>query len=158
MTIGSSFPSDAEPAKVVVPTVGTLDDPAPSFFSANGAGEGGLAAASDVWLDPTSTRFSLGFGVVVSFVETDVLGTPAPTWTKEGNRVQGLAHHVHVVDVGTGERDRQRDTLAVGQNVTFCAEFSTIGWIGAGEVPPFGAFTLALSNDAQSHSMPTFSS
>ena len=83
--------------------------------------------------------------------------TPAST-REERNRVERFADHVHVVHVGAGQRDGKRDALPVGQDVPFGAEFCAIGRAGAREVPPFGAFTLALSIDAQSHSMPTLSS
>ena len=75
----------------------------------------------------------------------------------DGNGIECGAHHPLVMDVGASQRDRDGNPAAVGQNMTFCAEFSTIGRTGARDVPPLGAFTEALSSDAHSRSSPTFS-
>ena len=141
-----------------MPTIGTLHDPPPWLFSANGPGKGGFAASPNVRLDATGARFLLWFPVVVALVEAEVLGTPRSARSANVHGVQGLTHHVHVVDVGAGQRDGQRDALTIYENVAFGAEFSAIGRIGPRELPPLGALTLALSRDAQSHSIPTLSS
>jgi hypothetical protein len=158
MIFGGAFPPDSQPAKVVVPAVGSFDDPAPGLLTSNGADEGGLSAAPNVRPDAAIASFAFGLLVVVPFVQADVLRTSGSSRCTQRNRVQRLADHVHVVDVCPRERHGQRDALAVGQDVAFCAQFCAIGRIGAGEVPPFGALTLALSSDAQSHSIPTLSS
>jgi hypothetical protein len=51
--------------------------------------------------------------------------------------------HPLVVNVGAGQLDADRHAASVGQDVAICAEFCTIGWIGARVVPPFGAFTVS---------------
>ena len=156
--VDTPLPSDTQAAKVVVPAVGSFDDPSPRLLAADGAGEGGLSPTPNVLLDATIASLTFGLLVVVPFVQAEILRTSSPSWRTQRNGIKRRAHHVHVVDVGPGERHRQRDALALGQDMAFCAEFCAIGRIGAGEVPPFGALTLALSSDAQSHSMPTLSS
>lgn len=141
-----------------MPAVGSLDDPTSGLLAPNRPGERGLSATPDVRPDPAITSLAFWLLVVVPLVQAQVLRTSGASRRPEWNRVERPSDHVHIVDVGTSQRHRQRDTLAVGQNVTFCAEFCSIGRIGPGEVPPFGALTLALSSDAQSHSMPTLSS
>jgi hypothetical protein len=158
MMVGTPLPPDPQPATVVVPAVGSFDDPSPGLLATDGAGEGGLSATPNVRLDATIASLAFGLLVVVPFVQAEILRTSSPSWRTQRNGIERRAHHVHVVDVGPGECHRQRDALALGQDMAFCAEFCAIGRIGAGEVPPFGALTLALSSDAQSHSMPTLSS
>ena len=155
---GGTLPPDPQPAKVVVPAIGSFNNPAPRLLAADGAGEGGLSPTPNMRPDAASASLAFGLVVVVPFVQAEVLGTSGPSRRSQWNRVERPADHMHVVDVGPRERHRQRDALAVGQDVAFCAEFCAIGRIGASEVPPFGALTLALSSDAQSHSMPTLSS
>jgi hypothetical protein len=158
MIFGGTLPPDPQCAKVVVPAIGSFNDPAPRLLAADRAGEGGLSPTPNVWPDATIARLAFRLLVVVPFVQAGVLRTSGPSRRTQRNRVERPTDHVHVVDVGSRERHRERDALAVGQDVAFCAEFCAIGRIGAGEVPPFGALTLALSSDAQSHSMPTLSS
>jgi len=141
-----------------VPAIGAFHDPPPWLFPANRSSEGGFAASSNVRFDATGASLLLGFLVVVALVETDVLGTPRSTRSADIHGVQGLTHHVHVVDVGAGQCDGQRNALTIYEDVALGAELCAIGRIGSRELPPLGAFTLALSRDAQSHSMPTLSS
>ena len=158
MIFRGALPPDPQRAKVVVPAVGSFDDPPPRLLASNRARESRLSPAPNVRLDAASASLAFGLLVVVPFVQAEVIRTSGPSRRTQGNRVERPADHVHVVDVGPGERHRQRDALTVSQDMAFCAEFCTIGRIGAGEVPPFGALTLALSSDAQSHWMPTLSS
>ncbi len=158
MIFRSALPPDPQCAKIVVPAVGSFDDPSPRLLASNRAGESGLSPAPNVWPDAASARLAFGLLVVVPFVQAEVLRTSGPSRCTQRNRVERPSDHMHVVGIGPRERNRQRDTLAVGQDVAFCAEFCAIGRIGTREIPPFGALTLALSSDAQSHSMPTLSS
>ena len=158
MIFAGTLPSDPQRTKVVVPAIGSFNDPAPRLLAADRPGEGGLSPAPNVRPDAASASLAFGLVVVVPLVQAEVLRASGPSRRTQWNRVERLADHVHVVDVGPGERHRQRDALAVRQDMAFGAEFCAIGRIGAREVPPFGALTLALSSDAQSHSMPTLSS
>ena len=141
-----------------MPAIGAFHDPSSRLLSANGSCERWFAASTNVRLDSAGPRFPLGFVVVVAFVETNILGTPRSARSAELHGIQGLAYHVHVVDVGAAQRDRQRNALTVYEDVAFGAEFRAIGRIRTRELPPLGALTLALSRDAHSHSIPTLSS
>src|SRR5579875_548138 len=60
----------------------------------------------------------------------------------------------HVVAVGTGHQNRQRDSPLIGQGVTFRAQLAAVRRIGACVRPPKGALTITLSRDCQRHWMP----
>ena len=158
MIFGGALPSDPQPAKVVVPAIGSFNDPASCLLAADRAGEGGLSPTPNMRLDAASTSLAFRLVVVVPFVQAEVLRASGPSRRTQWDRVERPADHMHVVDVGPRQRHCQRDALTIGQDVAFCAEFCAIGRIGTREVPPFGALTLALSSDAQSHSMPTLPS
>lgn len=149
-----SLPPDQQAAVLVVPAVGSLDNPS-SGLAANTSDHALLASTPDVRDGAAIANLLFGIGVVVPLVEAQVLGSAWPTRRLEDNGVHGLADHPLVVDVGPRDRDRQGHASGVGQNVALRAELPTIGGIGAREVPPFGAFTLALSIEHQLKSTPT---
>ena len=68
--------------------------------------------------------------------------------------VEGLGDEPLVMDVGAGDLGGQRDAAPVGQDVALDAAFRAVRGVGAGEVPPFGAFTMALSRGDHFHWMP----
>lgn len=111
-----------------------------------------------MWPDTARASLQLRLLVIVALVEADILRPSWPSRAANIHGVEGLADHVHVMHVGAGESNGERDSLSVYEDVAFGAEFGAIGRIGPSEVPPFGALTLALSRDVQSHSMPTFPS
>ncbi len=139
-----------------MPAVGALDYPPPRFPT-HAADKWRFAAPTNMWLHTARTRFLLGVIVVVALVQTKVFGQQRLEQSPDGNGIERGAHHPLVMDVGASQRDRDGDSATVGQNMAFGAEFSTIGRIGARDVPPLGAFTEALSSDAHSRSSPTFS-
>ena len=151
-----SLPAYSQTAKVVVPAVCALDDPA-SRFAANTTNQRRLTAAANVWLHTALTCLFLGVVVVVALVQADVLGTSWSARSVDRHRIECGAHHPLVVYVGTGQRDGEGNPAPVGQNMALGAEFSAISGIGTREVPPFGAFTEALSSDAHSRSRPHLS-
>jgi len=71
-----SLPSDEQFSEAVVPGVGALHDPAARLVL-DPAEERLLAPAPNVGRDPANANGSLGVGVVVHFVEAEVLG---PVW------------------------------------------------------------------------------
>ena len=154
--LGFSLPSYSQAAKVVVPAVGTFDDPA-SRFATNATNKRRLAPAANVRLHTALTCLLLAIVVVVALVQADVLGTSWSARSVDRHRIECGAHHPLVVYVGTGQRDGEGNPAPVGQNMALGAEFSAISGIGTREVPPFGAFTEALSSDAHSRSRPHFS-
>ena len=138
-----------------MPTVGTLDNPSSGLLASDWASQYRFATAANVRLDVAVSGFPFWLLVVVALVEADVL---RPSWSPGSTKrdgVERLAGHVLVVNIGTRERHGQRDSLAVGQDMALGPELCTIGRVGTGEVPPFGALMLALSSDVHSQSMPT---
>ena len=152
---GNHLPTDQESPVPIVPAVGALNDPSPGLLAADGTRQRGLAAAPDMRRYTARPRFLFRLRIVVPFVQADVLRPPGPARRSNHHGVERLAEHVFVVDVGSRDGDAQGNPVRVCQNVAFCPEFCTIGRTGAREVPPFGAFTLALSSEHQLRSIPT---
>jgi hypothetical protein len=139
-----------------MPAIGTFDNP-PSRLAANTTDQRRLTSATDVRFHSAFACLLLGIIVVVPFVEADVLGQYRPEHSPNRNRIKRGTYHPLVVDIGAGQGDCQWNPATVGQNVAFRAEFCTIGRIWPRDIPPFGAFTEALSSEAHSRSSPTFS-
>jgi len=148
-----AFPADAKRAKVVVPAVRPLDDPS-TRATADASDERLLTAAANVWDDATCSGFVLRIGVVVPLVEAQVHRPTRTSRRADEDGVERGAHHPFVVHVRSRQGDGERNASAVGQNVAFAAEFCTIGRIRACELPPFGAFTVALSREVHAQSIP----
>lgn len=151
-----SLPTNSETTEVVVPAIGAFNYPT-SRLAAHAADQGRLAPTPDVWPHAALAGLILGVVVVVPFVQADMLGPSRPARPTDEDGIERGTDHPLVVNVGAGQRDGERNSAPIGQNMAFCAEFSAIGRIGASEVPPFGAFTEALSSDAHSRSRPHFS-
>jgi len=73
--LGFSLPAYSQATKVVVPAVGTFDDPA-SRFATNATNKRRLAPAANVRLHTALTCLLLAIVVVVPLVQADVLGPP----------------------------------------------------------------------------------
>lgn len=149
----NSLPANKQSAEAVVPGVGALHHP-PAGLALNATEQRFLALAPDVRLDPASPDGSLGIRVVVPLVEAEVFRSARAASCAEDDRVERLANEPLVVDVGAGDLGGQRDAAAVGQDVAFDAAFRAIRGVGTREVPPFGAFTMALSSEDHFHWMP----
>jgi hypothetical protein len=148
-----SFPAHQKRAEAVVPAVGTLDDPS-AWYAAHTPKHRWLAASADVRDDSALARLDFGFPVVVALVEAETSWTEDAPLVGQRDGVEGGADHPLVVNVRAGERHAERDAARVGKDVPLDAFFRTIGWVGAGMVPPFGALTDALSRLHQRQSMP----
>ncbi len=142
---GEEFP---EP---IVPRASTFHDPAACRMATP---RDAFAATADVGdVAPVPDR-GLDLGEVIPFVQTQVL------WPLR--RGAGALHDEsvqrrrrrHVVAVGTGHQNRQRDSPLIGQGVTFRAQLAAVRRIGACLRPPKGALTITLSGDCQRHWMP----
>lgn len=147
------LPADEQTAEPVVPGVRSLDDPAP-WLALDAAEQRLLATAPDVRCDPTRANGRLGVFVVVPFVEAQVLGAARAARRSQDNRIERLPDEPLVVDVRAGDLGGQRNAAAVGQDVAFDAAFRPIRGVRAREVPPFGAFAMALSSEDHFHWMP----
>lgn len=148
----NSFPANEQAAEAVVPGVGALHHPA-AGLALDAAEQRLLSPAPDVGRDPASSDGRLRVLVVVPLVEAEVLGAAGAAWGTENHRVERLADQPLVVDVRAGDLGGQRNATPVGQDVAFDAAFRAIRGVGAREVPPFGAFTMALSSEDHFHWM-----
>ena len=157
VAFGIAIPANQKAAELVVPRIGTLYHPSARLAAAS-PGERRFAPAAKVQLDSPFPNSGFAVRVVVPFVETQVSRSAGTARTMNRDRVQRVAKHPLVVDVGRRQYDRKREPRRVGQNVAFCPEFPAIGRIGTSEVPPFGAFTVALSIEHQLRSSPTLAS
>ena len=135
------------------PAEGALHHPA-AGLALDAAEQRLLSPAPDVGRDPASSDGRLRVLVVVPLVEAEVLGAAGAAWGTENHRVERLADQPLVVDVRAGDLGGQRNATPVGQDVAFDAAFRAIRGVGAREVPPFGAFTMALSSEDHFHWMP----
>ena len=148
-----SLPANEQSTEAVVPSIGTLDHPA-ARLALYPAKQRLLAASSDVRPDSASSNSSLGVGVVVAFVEAEVRRPPRAARRAHDHGVERLGDEPLVVDVGTGDLGGQWDAATVRQDVAFDATFRAVRRIRTREVPPFGAFTMALSSEDHFHWMP----
>jgi len=155
MVFRDALPADAQGPVVVVPAVRSLDDPPPGLLAANRSGQWRFSSTANMRHDVALPRFSLWFLVVVALVEAEVVWATATVLSTEDDRIERLADHAHVGDVRSGQRDAEGNAATVGQDVALGAELGAIGRIGPGELPPFGAFTEALSREAHAQSIPT---
>ena len=111
-----------------------------------------------MWDDASKNNFSLGIEVVIAFVEAKMLGASRPSWSSNDDAVEDLANEPLVMYVGTSNTDRERDAAAICQDVPFDALLGAIRRVWTCVVPPFGAFTEALSSDVHFQSIPRFPS
>jgi hypothetical protein len=149
--------ADEQTAVTIVPAVGALYDPSP-WFAASAAHQGLFTASANVRRHAAIPDLLLGVGVVVPLVQAEVVRTTRSSRASMNDSVERDTGHPLVVNVGGGQFDADRHAATVGQNVAFCAAFCAIGRIGARVVPPFGAFTVALSREHHLRSTPTRSS
>ena len=149
----ASLPAHEETTEPVVPGVRSLDDPPPRL-TANHTDQRLLAASSNMWTDAAQADGGSDVRVVVALVETDVLGTPRTSGAAHDDGIEDFTDHRAVRHVGAGDQRGERDAATVGQNVAFDAAFRPVRRIWAREVPPFGAFTEALSRELHFQAIP----
>lgn len=153
IVVAFALPSDEQTAEAVVPGVGALHDPA-SWFAIDTAHQRRLSATADVRSDSASTHRGLRVGIIVALVQAQMLRTTRATRRTNDDTIEHLADHPLVVNVGARNTDRERHPAAIGQDVPLHPAFRAVRRVGTGEVPPFGAFTVALSSEVHSHWMP----
>jgi hypothetical protein len=141
---GLSFPSDEKSPEAIVPAVGSFDDP-PAGLAVDAPEQRRFAPSSNMRDDMAVARFVLRIAVVVALVEAKMDGVPRSPPSAKRHGIERRADHPLVVDISRGDRYGEGNTAPVGKDVPFDPFFRTIGRIGAGVVPPFGAFTMALS-------------
>lgn len=72
--------------------------------------------------------------------------------------LQGLSQQLHIIAVGWGDDDGDRQPVPFGQDTPFRAALATIRGIGPRRRPPKGALVIAPSMLCQVHSSPARSS
>lgn len=147
------FPADEQTAESVVPGVGALHDPAPRL-TADLADKRRLASTPNVRSNSAEADRGSYVRVVVTFVEAQVLGAPRASRAAHDDGVEHLADHVRVRDVRAGDERGDWHAASVGQDVPFDAAFRTVRRVWTREVPPFGAFTEALSRELHFNAAP----
>ena len=147
------LPANQQSAEAVVPGVRAFHHPA-SGLALHAAQQGLFAAPPDVGRDPANTDGRFRVPVVVTLVQAEVFRPSGPARSAHDHGVEDLGNESLVVDVRAGDLGCQRNTPAVGQDVALDAAFRAIRGVRAREVPPFGAFTMAVSSEDHFHWMP----
>lgn len=111
-----------------------------------------------MWADTATPDLSFRVREVVALVEAQMPRATRTTRRTQRHGIQRWRDDALVVHVGAGQHDGDRYATLISQDMTFGAELSAIGRIGARVLPPFGAFTEALSREAHSHAIPRSSS
>jgi len=107
-----------------------------------------------MWLDTSATDFSLYIPIIITFIEAEILGTAGTAWAAQHHCIEGRRQTPFVVDIGAGDRQCERHATPIRQDVTLAPAFRSVRRIRARLVPPFGAFTEALSIEVQSRPTP----
>ena len=118
------------------------------------------ASTRDTWLDVAPTQPSADEPMVVRFVPVRFVGALArrASWALHRfDVIEQRQHLLAVVDVGGGQRLRQRQTPAVYHQMVLGALAAAVRRIGTGEGPPFFAGTLKESTASRLQSMWPFS-
>jgi hypothetical protein len=152
--VGSpSLPAYEQTAEAIVPRVRALDDPAPRF-AAYLADQRLLAAPSNVRSNSAKANRRRDVRIVVAFVEAQVRWASRTARAAHDHRVEHVADHRGVGLVRSADQRSYRHATAVGQDVPFYATFCAVRRVRPREVPPFGAFTEALSSELHFQAMP----
>lgn len=149
----ASLPTDEQTAKAVVPRVGALHNPAPRL-AAYFADKRLFTASADVGSNSAQTNRRRDVRVVVTLVEADVVGASRSTGAAHDHSVKDGTDHRGVRHVRAADQRSERHAAAISQNVALDAAFRPVRRIWPGEVPPFGAFTEALSRELHFHAIP----
>lgn len=149
----SALPAHEQAAKAVVPRICSLDDPAP-WLSAYDPKQGLLPASSDVRTNSAQPNRRRDVRVVVALVETEVLGAARATRSPNRHSVEDFADHAGVGHVRAADQGGDRHAAPIGQDVSLYAAFRAVRRVRPREVPPFGAFTEALSSELHFHAIP----
>jgi hypothetical protein len=149
----ASLPTDKQAAKAIVPRVRALHDPA-ACLAAYLAEQRLLTTPSDVRTNSTQADRRRDVRVVVAFVETKVDRASRPTWATHDDSNKHFADHRGVGHVRSANERGERHAATIRQDMPFYAAFRAVRRVRPREVPPFGAFTEALSSELHFHAMP----
>jgi hypothetical protein len=149
-----ALPSNQKPAELIVPSVGSFNNPS-ARLPEDAAEECVLTTAANVRSNLTRANRPLDISVVVTLVEAQVLWSSRAARTTQRNGIENRSYHPLVVHVRCGNLERDRHASSISQNMSFRATFRPVCRVGTRVVPPFGAFTMALSRLVQSSPTPT---
>lgn len=114
-----------------------------------------LANATNVRDVPKLLRHLPSGGIVVAFVQTEMLGLFRRWgWPVDHDGIEGRFEQQMIVPIGSGNTDRQGTTGRIDEHAVFHAILATVRGVGSDMIPPKRAFRIAASTDCQSHSTP----
>ena len=144
-----------------MPTIRPFDDPTPGLEARILSTFLFLLAARFDMRDIAATlRRPTQLRVVIALVAAQILARLlSGRRPRDHHRIQGDAELLHVVPVSTREGDRQRDAVAVREEMSLGAQFAPIRGVFSDLIPLFtGAETITPSSDWKRQSMPWRSS
>lgn len=152
MDIATPLVAHPQPAEVIEPGQGALDDPAMATQPLAGVD----ALARDAHLDVTLAEGGAAARVVIPLVAVALVRALTPPPGRRLDRRDGvkeiLQHH-RVVPVSPGQDFGQRKTSALDHNMALRARFAAIRRVRADEIAPLLAGMLAESQQARLQSI-----
>jgi hypothetical protein len=152
MSARRSFVADGEVAVATEPSQRPLHDPA----VAAQAGAALQPPSGDAREDAPAATGLPAVRKVISLVRVELTWASARPAAALADRRNGVDHALEalaVVDIRWAERERERNTAGVGEDVALYPWSASVCWIGPGLFAPLFAGTLALSSAARLQSM-----
>ena len=152
MDVEPPFVASGEATEAGYPSEGAFDHPAMTaeFLARRDA------APSDAGLDLALAASPATTPMVMSFVGMQLVGAPTRTATLSCNRRHGIKQRFErhaVVDVGRGQEERERDALAISDEVTLGPGLPAVGRVRSRGGAPLFAAMDALSMQARLQSI-----
>lgn len=152
MDVLAAIKTDAQAAELMEPAQGPFDDPANAAQAAAVRGP----RLGQMWLDAADIQQHLPHVRVVGAIAVDRVRSAARRTrfsTHRRNRIDQWKQLRPVVCIGARQDGRERDAVAVADDVVFRALLAAIRRIGSGFFAPPTARTLALSTTARDQSI-----
>jgi hypothetical protein len=149
--VAASFVADPKSFELVQPGEGAFNHP--THLAQPGAV--GDAASGDHRLDAAPPQQSAVFVEVVASICVQAPGLapgPSAQSADRWDRVQQLQELSDVVSVAAGERDAERGSVAIDDQMMFGAGTGAVDWRGADLIPPLSARTCDPSTAQSSRS------
>ena len=152
MDVGSAFVAGSQPPELAEPRESAFHHPSVPTKPCAALD----ASSSDAGLDVAAGQSATATTMIISLVGVEFAG-PSPGWSPGlPDRRDGIDHilqHDAVVDVGSRQRESERDALCVREDVPLGARLATICRVGTCRRAPLLAATEALSRAARLKSM-----
>jgi hypothetical protein len=110
------------------PAEGSLDDPS-SGLPVREALRAVLAASTEMHAVAVEVCLPRGDRIVVSFVQTQTMGSTARRWSKLLRLGEHRSEHLVIVAIGPGHDDGKRHAGGVGLQMHFRSNSAAVGWI-----------------------------